>query len=183
MKKIFFTFAILTAFLTSVCAYSKTIQSDLENSLIRLHIIAQSDSEFDQNMKLKVRDAVLLKTADTDISDTDNFLRIAEDAANKCLRENGVDYRAAAQFGVFHFPEKSYKNITLPAGDYRGVRIILGDGGGKNWWCVMYPPLCVESKTEKAQMTLKAALRPDTYEVITQKPQVRFKILELLSND
>ncbi len=146
MKKIFFILAMLSAFMISVCAYSRIISDDLQNGLIRLHIIAQSNSDYDQKIKLKVRDEVISAVANTDISDTDKFLETAEAAANAYLKENNISYHAKAEFGVFNFPEKSYRNITLPAGKYRGVRIILGEGVGKNWWCVMYPPLCVEEK-------------------------------------
>lgn len=123
---------------------------------LRLHIIANSDSDADQQIKMEVRDAVLLATqegiesceteaqAEEYVSDN---LEIIETTANAVLEENGVDYRATAEVGTFHFPDRTYQNVTYPEGDYRAVRIVLGEGEGHNWWCVMFPPLCISEIT------------------------------------
>lgn len=118
----------------------------------RLHIIGNSDSESDQQVKLKVRDAVLVATAQdiqncTNAKETqeyiENNLEIIEKTANDTLAENGFEYTAKAQVGTFHFPEKTYRDVTYPEGDYQALRVTLGDGSGRNWWCVMFPPLCI----------------------------------------
>jgi stage II sporulation protein R len=125
---------------------------------LRLHIIANSDSEDDQRIKMDVRDAVLLATekgiescgseeeAEEYISEN---LEIIVETANAVLEENGVDYRAHAEIGTYHFPDRTYQDVTYPEGDYRALRIILGEGEGKNWWCVMFPPLCISEITEE----------------------------------
>ena len=119
---------------------------------LRLHVIANSDSEFDQQIKLKVRDAVLAASKDG-VLKSENASQaqeyIVEDlqtilsAANEELKRNGADYTASAEVGLFSFPDKTYGDITYPAGDYSALKISLGDSKGKNWWCVMFPPLCL----------------------------------------
>ena len=151
--------------------------------IVRLHIIAQSDDAYDQYVKLRVRDAVLdvaksLSLKEDAAAEIEKNLSLIEDAAKVVLASYGVDYSAHAQFGEFDFPTKTYGSVTLPAGKYTAVRIILGDGDGQNWWCVMYPPLCFTGETT-------ANFDKETVDLITKSgsPQfkIKFKILELLS--
>lgn len=123
-----------------------------ESAPFRLHIIANSDSDADQTVKMQVRDAVLDATKDGILGCGDagearayieEHLEIIEKTANETLAENGFDYTAAAQVGTFHFPERTYRDVTYPEGDYEALRITLGEGEGHNWWCVMFPPLCL----------------------------------------
>lgn len=181
MKKYFFILLTLSIFMFTAIAYSATVANDLQNEIIRLHIIAHSNIELDQSIKLAVRDEVISAVSDSKCSDINEFLKKAENTANKYLSENNIPYRAKAEYGLFQFPQKSYGNITLPAGKYNGVRLILGNGSGRNWWCIMYPPLCISGNKKNAEEALKSSLRNDTYEVITKKPKIRFKIVELLS--
>ena len=181
MKKIFFVTSMLLAFILSLCAYANTLTNDLKTNIIRLHILAKSNSDTDQEIKLAVRDEVINAVSDIPITDTEKFLAVSEKTANEYLKRNNIPYRAKARYGTFIFPRKTYENITLPAGKYRGVRILLDEGHGENWWCVMYPPLCVTEKSEEASEVLKKSLNDETYKVITKKPEVRFKLLELLS--
>ena len=177
MKRFFFPLMLLTLLVLAVCAYASDVRRDLEGSLIRLHIIAESDSDYDQSIKLEVRDEILNATKDIDKSDTDAFLSAADAAANSCLTAHDVPYRAYAEYGEFDFPEKEYDGFTLPAGKYRGVRVILGSGGGHNWWCILYPPLCFDGDPG----ALQSSLRPDTYDIISSpKREVRFRVAELL---
>ncbi len=162
--------------------------------IVRLHVIANSDSEEDQALKLKVRDAVLreagaLSDARDPRSARDQIEGALDDiaqAAKDCIAENHSDYAVDVQWGVFPFPVKSYGNVTLPKGDYRAVRVIIGSGQGKNWWCVMFPPLCFVDES-KAQMPASSMdkLSASTRDVLSEKsgqPQVtvRFKLLEIL---
>lgn len=179
MKKGFLVLVLFTVLSLFICAYQYSVVEDLKNNVIRLHILAASDSDYDQSVKLAVRDAVLSATRSCNISDTDVFLANAKAAANEYLAENNIPYSADAEFGEFKFPKKTYDNITLPEGTYRGVRILLGNAEGRNWWCVMYPPLCVAEKNAAARHELKASLRDDTYAYITKKPQVRLKLAEV----
>jgi len=119
---------------------------------LRLHIVAHSDSETDQQIKLKVRDSVLAaaqegigacKTAEQAEEYIRENLQILVEAANETLKDEGVDYSAGAELGSYHFPDRSYGGVTYPEGDYRALRILLGDAQGGNWWCVMFPPLCL----------------------------------------
>lgn len=124
---------------------------DIANKIIRFHVIANSDTEKDQNLKLKVRDAVLqyvrplLEDSD-DINQSREILK-AEDKniiaiANKVIRDNGYKYSVESTLTREYFPIKTYGNITLPQGQYEAYRIIIGSGEGHNWWCVMFPPIC-----------------------------------------
>ena len=117
----------------------------------RLHVIANSDSAVDQAVKLEVRDAVLAASADIagcqNAEDAEAYVAAhvqdIEAAANAVLRENGMPYTAHAQIGTFPFPDREYAGVLYPAGDYRALRVVLGEGEGQNWWCVMFPPLCI----------------------------------------
>ncbi len=186
MKRIIFALSLLCMLSFSVYAYSKSLTSDLEESLIRLHILADSNSEYDQSIKLAVRDAVLAAVRGISAKDTEKFRMTAENCANRYLIENKIPYRAKAVYGKFSFPKKTYKNITLPKGEYYGVRLILGSGSGENWWCVMYPPLCIADgdvyADEASDKKLKDELNPDTYELITGNTTIKFRVLEWLQN-
>lgn len=180
MKKTIFALVLLSMFALSVVAYSYSFYGEMQNSIIRLHIIAHSNSPDDQKIKFAVRDEVLRATCELDIKNTRKFVQVAQDTANQYLIKNNIPYRAKVVEGVFHFPKKDYVSITLPSGKYHGIRIILGDGNGQNWWCVMCPPICTTSNDE-AIKTLKDTLSDDSYEVITAKPHIRFKILDFLN--
>ncbi len=119
---------------------------------LRLHIMANSNSMADQDIKLRVRDAVLDLTG-VKMSACENLpqarvyiesnLETIMMTANKVLGQGGFTYSAKAKLGTFHFPEKKYQGITYPEGEYEALRITLGNGEGDNWWCVMFPPLCL----------------------------------------
>lgn len=118
----------------------------------RLHVIANSDAAGDQSVKLLVRDAILRFTAEEASSCRDKqqaerymnaHLAELEACANEVLAENGFPYTAKAVLGRFDFPDKTYGEVTYPAGQYDALRLVLGEGEGQNWWCVMFPPLCI----------------------------------------
>lgn len=120
--------------------------------VIRLHVIADSDSPEDQAIKLEVRDAVLsvARRILARCTDADEAWRVLNDrlpdflmAASDRLTELGCDADVSAQAGVFEFPDRDYGGVTLPAGDYRALRVIIGSGEGRNWWCVLFPDLCL----------------------------------------
>lgn len=120
--------------------------------LIRLHVLANSDSEEDQQVKLEVRDAILSYLRSQcpqalEIGASRRFLkehlREIEMVAESTLNELGIEYGARVQFGVFNFPTKVYQNYTLPAGRYEALTVVLGSGEGRNWWCVIFPSLCL----------------------------------------
>ncbi len=193
MNKIIYAFFISLVLSIAVTAYSDSVQADLQDNLTRLHIIANSDGDADQAVKLKVRDAALNQirkkiNSENGVSDIINELPELEKTANETLRKNGFAYTAKAVYGKFDFPKKTYKNMTLPAGEYYGVRIILGSGSGHNWWCVLYPPLCTSggdtmTLDEKSQKLLRDNLNPEAYDIITSSDKgitVKFKTVELI---
>ncbi len=134
--------------LTAFVAADEAVADD---SLIRFHVIANSDTLYDQSIKLKVRDAVIEKV--NHVLDSARNEKEAEqllerhseeilETANNILTKENCGYTATAKLGTSIFPTKTYGKITLPAGKYKAYKIILGEGKGKNWWCVLYPPLC-----------------------------------------
>lgn len=130
----------------------------LRNSVLRLHILANSDSEHDQNLKIKVRDALL----ESDIFDNADSLETAEkiaqdnldkivETAENVLSENGCNLPVTAEIADVVFDERVYGDITMPSGEYRALRVKIGSAEGKNWWCVMYPPLCIPAACDVAE--------------------------------
>ena len=123
-------------------------------SALRLHVIANSDSEADQSVKLAVRDAVLekarLRFAENDVTTADEAKELLMDmgaelyeAAESTVKAYGADSGVQLEYGAFEFPDREYNGTKYPAGEYNALRIILGEGEGHNWWCVMFPPLCI----------------------------------------
>lgn len=150
------TLAIVVLAVSTACFDAESRQSSVSaycdaNSIFRLHIIANSNSAEDQAVKLEVRDAVLeyeaenldavsaAKTREELMAHGAELLEIIEGV----LRSNGFDYGAQMLVGTFPFPDRKYNGVLYPAGDYDAFRVILGDGAGENWWCVMFPPLCI----------------------------------------
>ncbi len=119
--------------------------------VFRLHVIANSDSAQDQAVKLVVRDAIIQKLGDMNQAEdsqqaeayASEHLAELVDTANQVLAQQGMAYQAKASIGTYPFPEKTYGSVTLPAGDYRALRIQLGQAEGQNWWCILFPPLCL----------------------------------------
>ncbi|MBP2649702.1 MAG: stage sporulation protein [Firmicutes bacterium] len=154
-----------------------------QQGLIRLHILANSDSTGDQRLKLKVRDAVVtyltpLLSQMTNPADArkvvfDNQDELLE-LAKKVIRENGYDYSATIETGWFDFPLRSYGAVVVPAGRYEAVRILLGAAEGRNWWCVLFPPLCFVDGTSGVAVPASASeFQPQG------KVEIRWKIAEV----
>lgn len=152
MKRfIIFITTSMIIFCLMLLVFSKYNTSNINSKLLRFHVVANSDNIYDQAVKLKVRDAVL-KNFGPDLAkcttrqEAIEYLKLnigkIEDISNKVLTSNGKVYTAKAEIGQFMFPVKSYGSITLPEGEYEALNIKLGNGEGKNWWCVMFPPLC-----------------------------------------
>lgn len=163
---------------------------DISDNVLRLHILANSDSEDDQALKLKVRDAVLdagenvfsgaenVQDAEKKIiADSDEILKVAQ----KVIEAEGYDYGVSLEITDDVFPTRTYGNITLPSGEYRAVRLVIGEGEGHNWWCVMFPALCLPGAGETS---LDAVLTEDEIELVESDPgiDVRFKIAEVFEN-
>ena len=162
-------------------------EANIFDNAIRLHILADDNSEEAQNVKLQVRDAILEECGDMFSENGDVVaasetveanLSYMEDIANRVLKENGMDYKAQACWGYEEYPTRVYDDFTLPAGEYRSLRLKLGQGEGNNWWCILFPPLCTGASTEddfsSAEITKK-----DSNVFTKPKYIFRFKLLEL----
>ena len=175
-------FSMVNAAVRRTVSASAQIKTDT----LRLHIIANSDSDFDQELKLKVRDRVLEYTGElfAEVSGKTEAEALAEyssdeikNIAEEVIVENGADYSVSVEITNMWFETRSYDGFTLPAGDYDAVRIIIGAGEGHNWWCVMYTPLCIpgaENALEKYGSNAKF-VTGDGFEI-------RFALLEWLEN-
>ena len=158
--------------------------------IIRLHVIANSDSVSDQRLKLKVRDAVIEYMDDQDELNTvgetrrhlKNNLGRLETIANGVIAAEGYDYDAKADLGIRYIPEKTYGDMTFPAGNYEALNITIGDGEGQNWWCVVFPPLCLlDEGTEEIHEDPE--LLTDESSAVSDDSnhlQLRWKLMELL---
>ncbi|MCM1316034.1 MAG: stage II sporulation protein R [Prevotella sp.] len=198
MKKNKFNIIFIGGFiLTLILSNAGTFVRDgmaldnLRSSVLRLHILAESDSERDQNLKLKVRDEILksgILDGAENLSDAENIarekipeiIRISE----KTLQENGCNLPVSAEITDMHFDERVYGNITMPAGDYKALRIKIGSAHGHNWWCVMYPPLCLPAACEvKENPETTAVFFNEKENDIMKKPEkyrVRFALWDKL---
>ena len=181
---------VLTAALTlNAAAQYYADCREVREGVLRLHVIAASDDEADQAVKLKVRDAVLREGAavfNGSVTASQAGERIApylsrlKAAADRVLREEGFTYSADARLVDEYFDVRVYENVTLPAGRYRALKIVLGEGQGKNWWCVMFPPLCLPAAT--ADDDAYAVFGGDGAHVVQGEPEyeIRFKIVEIV---
>lgn len=184
MKKILLAFLIVCGCLGQ---YVLQMQNDIKGKVTRLHIVANSNSRYDQDMKLKVRDNIL-KIIDINDRDIEGQIPEIEKRVNSFLKENNVLYEGTAEYGVTYFPTKYYENIALPEGRYKALNVVLGEGKGKNWWCVMFPPLCFTSGSvggmnSDALAYLQSNLTEDEFKLISVNKDVnmKFKVVELLN--
>jgi stage II sporulation protein R len=162
----------------------------LYDKVVRLHVIAESDSEADQALKLAVRDAVLCEVAQlaadaADAGEAKAAIEESKDAlrlvCERTLSEHGSDSPVALELGREKYPVCEYDGVTLPSGDYYSVRVKIGEAKGRNWWCVLFPPLCVGAATDKAEVMAAAGLTRDEVDVITGRDGgyvLRFRIIE-----
>ena len=161
---------------------------DIRNSVLRMHVIANSDSAEDQALKLKVRDAVLEAGKEyfdnsESAAEAEKKLVLVKDeleaVAKKTVIDNGYDYDVKVNIGNAYFPTKTYDGeVTLPAGEYEAVNVVIGSGNGHNWWCVMFPPMCLPAA--ESDVELDEVLSRDEYEIVKSNPKFepRFKIIE-----
>ena len=182
--------AVLAAFLLLTCLPVHG-EERIYDSMIRLHVLAESDSAADQAKKLKVRDAVLVCLADA-MAEADSYesaLAAAEanmEQIQKIAAET-AGCPVTVSLGREKYPVRYYENFTLPAGEYMSLRIILGEGAGQNWWCVLFPQLCTAQASEDAfyEDFIAAGFSADQYQMIRResgvKYKIRFRILEILS--
>lgn len=203
MRNFLKTFIILSIllilfFIITAYSYATSISQGLGENIFRLHILANSDSEEDQTLKLKVRDAILeyMKTLTDDMSDKQAVIELSkqhmqdfQEIAERVIFENGYNYSVNIEIGNFYFPTKYYGNISLPAGNYDALKIQIGEAKGQNWWCSLFPPLCFVSISsgvveEEGEEYLKENLSDEEFEIISSSSsdiEFKFKIVELMN--
>ncbi len=180
-----FCCAVIISCLLSMTGFSGACE-DIEDRVFRLHIIANSDSDEDQNLKLKVRDEITsyteklfadCKTKEDSIKAARENIDSIKEKAREVIKKYGYDYSVDAYVTNMSFDTRVYKDFTLPAGKYDALRIVIGEGKGHNWWCVLYPAVCVPS----AQEDIGSALNDSETEIVTEsdKYTVKFKIVEI----
>lgn len=186
-------FSVILSFIMIFVSDGFLAADTVREECLRLHVLADTDSEADQNVKLKVRDAILTETGDlfascnTASEATEKVAERKEEIrliAQKVLRENGFNYGAEVFIEEEYFSTRQYENVTLPAGNYTALKVILGDGEGHNWWCVMFPPLCLPAVTEKNDDSVYGVFGENGGALVTGKSsyKVKFRIVEIVEN-
>lgn len=212
MKNIFLFFknskvkmVIILSFLlfiyTTICAmsYAQSVSSDIAESVFRLHVIANSDSQEDQDLKYVVRDNLLsyMNEICKNTTNKEEAIKIAKQHENdfkqialQTIREQGFSYDVNVRIGNFEFPTKHYGDISLPAGFYDALRVEIGEAKGQNWWCVMFPPLCFVDVSsgivpEESKELMQDNLNEEEFALVSDhnpEIQFKFKLLEFFTN-
>ena len=190
-RLLIFTFCVIgiTAILSILPIHGET---EIYDSVVRLHVLANSNSDEDQALKLKVRDAILSASdelfgncatkeeAQAKISEN---LPLIKNAAREVIKTSGYDYDVRVTIGEEDYPTRNYEGCCFPSGEYTSLKIMIGNAEGQNWWCVLFPPLCV-SAASKGEVFAQVGLSGEQYNLITQteapKYKARFKILETI---
>ena len=172
-------------------------ESELYDKVLRLHVLANSDSDEDQALKLKVRDEILalceqrlahcesLEEAEETLGGMKDELHLA---ARERVEAEGYDYPVAVTLTREDYPRKEYDGLCFPSGEYLSLRVVIGEGGGQNWWCVLFPPLClgVASAKEREDTFIEAGFTAGQYKIITESDKttykIKFKCLEWLED-
>ena len=197
---------LMTAAVTAILlmnSYTENLNMGLADNLVRLHVIANSDSPEDQALKRDVRDAVLTYVqreleSSKDINQTKTIVNLRLDGITAIAKEKinnySKNYNVKATLGSYPFPTKAYGDITLPAGSYQALRVVIGKGEGTNWWCVLFPPLCFVDVThgtvpDSVKANLKEALSEEEYIIVTSADEesdipikIKFKLVELFQD-
>jgi len=199
IKKLALIIFLLTTFIiVSAISYVTAVSNNISESVFRLHVIANSDSDEDQQLKYIVRDNLIqyMNTLTQNITSKEAAIKIAKehekdfyDIAVKTIKDNGYDYDVKVEIGNSYFPTKYYGDISLPAGYYDALKVEIGESAGRNWWCVMFPPLCfVDMSTgivpDDSKKIMKDNLPEEEYALISENKtntnlNLKFKLIEL----
>jgi len=192
---LFFLYISLSAF-----SYAENIVSNIKDNVFRLHVIANSDSSEDQALKLLVRDNIIsyMNSICENLEDKEEVIALAKqnektlkEIALQTIKENGYDYDVTVEIGNFYFPTKHYGDISLPSGFYDALEIRIGEAAGKNWWCVLFPPLCFVDVSsgivpDESKQLLEDTLSDEEYALVDtnnhSEMQFKFKIVEFFEN-
>lgn len=200
--KMIITLSFLLFIYTSICAfsYAEYISTDISNSVFRLHVLANSDSKEDQDLKYKVRDSLLnyMNSICNNCSNKEEAISLVEknkdmfkQVALDTIHNEGYNYDVNINIGNFDFPTKTYGDISLPAGSYDALRVEIGEAKGQNWWCVMFPPLCFVDVSsgivpDESKEFLDENLTDEEFSIVSDTSnkniQFKFKLLEFFNN-
>ena len=192
----FFSIMMMTVMLIGILPVKG--EEKIYDDVLRLHVIAASDSDEDQALKIKVRDAVLAKVAVMlescngfddalgIISRPENIDALTA-AARSTVECEGYDYSVTVSVGKERYPRKSYESLSFPSGSYTSLKVEIGDATGQNWWCVLFPRLCLSAATVSNEDSfIQAGFTPEQYKIVTDtdepRYEVKFKILEIISS-
>lgn len=201
LKRLFIILFLLFFYiLISAFFYVDAVSSDISDSVFRLHVIANSDSKEDQELKYKVRDKVLeyMNLISKNCTSKEDVINLAKthqeefkNIAQSVIKENGYNYNVNIYIGKYDFPTKTYGDISFPAGNYDCLRIEIGESQGQNWWCVMFPPLCFVDVTsgivpEDSKSLMQNNLTDEEYSIISDNNspdiQIKFGLIEMFNN-
>lgn len=202
MKKYLILIFVLILFLVlSAYSYASEVNQNLSDNVFRLHVIANSDSKEDQDLKYKVRDKLIeyMKSITYNIESKEEVINIAynnienfQKIAEQVIKENGFNYPVKIEIGNFSFPTKTYGDISFPSGFYDALKVEIGNASGQNWWCVMFPPLCFVDVTsgvvpESSKENLETNLGQEEYDIISNNNEsdvieFKFKIVEFFED-
>ena len=192
-------FLLFVYVLIAASSYTKAVCTDIANNVFRLHVIANSDSEEDQKLKYIVRDSILsyvngiLENINNkeDVALTiNNHIDEIKNIAQQAVYNEGFTYDVEIEVGNFKFPTKTYGNISFPPGLYDALRVKIGNASGKNWWCVMFPPLCFVDVSsgivpEDSKELMESNLSSEDYALVSSSKnitKIKFKVVEVLQN-
>lgn len=192
---------LVTYIIISAISYANVVSENISNSVFRLHVIANSDSTEDQNLKLIIRDELLkyMNSLTENITSKEAAIEIAKQheedfykIAKQTIINNGYNYDVKIEIGNFFFPTKHYGDISLPSGYYDSLKVEIGSASGQNWWCVMFPPLCfVDMSTgivpDESKETIQENLPEEEYAIISKSNNsninFKFKLVEFFYNN
>lgn len=185
--KISVTVGIVVAILFSICSFAKTSE-EIRSDVLRLHVIANSDTSVDQNLKLRLRDYILQEgknifngsvNVENAVEKIEPVLPELEKSAKAFVNQAGFDYDVKISLSNEYFTTRTYETVTLPAGKYLALRVVIGSGEGHNWWCVMFPPMCVPAADKKDE--IENVFSEKEIKLVESKPKYepRFKVVEI----
>ena len=201
VKHTFIILILLCLFiLISAISYVDTVSTNIANSVFRLHVIANSDSIEDQNLKYKVRDNLIeyMNSISKNCTSKEEIIELAKihsnkfhDIAKKVVDENGFDYDININIDNFDFPTKNYGDISFPAGNYDALRVEIGNASGQNWWCVMFPPLCFVDVSSgivpnESKEVIQDSLTDEEYDIVSKQNSIdikfKFSLIEIFQS-
>lgn len=202
LKRFLLILILLASYIIiSAMSYVSAVSNNISSGVFRLHVIANSDSDEDQNLKYIVRDNLIqyMNTLTKNITTKEDAIKIANEhkedfykIAKKTIEENGYNYDVKIEIGNSYFPTKHYGDISLPAGYYDALKVEIGSASGQNWWCVMFPPLCfVDMSTgivpDESKQTIKENIPAEEFALISDSNNssinFKFKLVELFSKN